>query len=181
MLLDCEMFETCRLERQPHAGSIVVELQLATRGRATSPSKMYQNNSLPTSISVCGKYSAIGEANELMTTCRLCIWPPCGMTSIAFGPGHRADLAGFGEAADAIRVELKDVEGAGTEQIVEAEAREFVFAAGERDVGALFELGELMNLVGKQQLLDPSGVKRLEPLEQPLGVGIVEAHVGTRP
>ena len=121
---------------------------------------MYQKISLPTSISVFGKYSAIGAGERAHHDVQVVHLPAVRNHFDAVRLGHRADLAGLREAADAVRVELKNVERLGLEQVVESVAGELVLAAGERDVGDLAELGEIVNFIWQQQLLRPTAAGR---------------------
>src|SRR5262249_2314267 len=73
--------------------------------------------------------------------------------------GHRPDLAGFADAADAVDVELDDVDGAAVDQLVETVAGEFVLAAGDRGIDGAGDLGVAVDLVGEDGFLQPGEVE----------------------
>ena len=125
---DVELLEIVLFDGDAESGRLVAQFDIAVH-RLGSPSKMYQNSSLPTSTSTAGKNSAIGEFRLAITTWKLCIWPACGITGTGVRLGERGDLAGLRQAADSIGVELDVVHRTGFEQLAETVQGEFVLSA----------------------------------------------------
>src|SRR5262249_30712659 len=71
---------------------------------------------------------------------------------------HVCDLLGGGDAANAIDIELGDIEGLEVEGVAEAVDRVFVFAARDVDDVERLELGVGMEIVGERGLCDPTHV-----------------------
>ena len=94
------------------------------------------------------------------------------------GLGQRRDLAGLRDAADAVGVELDDVERARLEQVAELVQREGVLAAGDGDAAVALEGGVALQVVRNHRLFEPAQVERLEQRQHPLGVVERPAHVG---
>ncbi|MNF12868.1 hypothetical protein D3C80_2145090 [compost metagenome] len=63
MMSNWSRYSVLSVRPRPGTSSLSCRKPLSAMG---SPSKMYQNSSLPTSTSKMGKYSAMGEASVLM-------------------------------------------------------------------------------------------------------------------
>ena len=79
---------------------------------------------------------------------------------------HVTNFLRFGKAPHPVGIELENIQRTRLQQIMKAIARVLMLPTRQRNVGVLFEFGEILNFVGQHVVLQPSAGCRVPALSE---------------